>query len=276
MSASVLYSSYSCFERLFSSKLQFVFEMKVRRCYKEMCVLYAARNNRIDIARVHAGKSAHLRGQPKLVDSLNRSKLPFGDDWKTGFDHVNPQTVERFCDFHLVVNCERNSGGLLPVAERRIENPNSPLFRTHIHSPLLSPVRPVLTTSVTTPDFEASPIKLSIRSGVEQNSTTSELCVVSTVLAPSAFERSMMAFLPLVLFVSNFTRASSRTTVSAWLKTPTSITSIIFRSCFTKSSSAASSPAGTIVILARSGDAVRPIEMLVMLKPFARNIPEIL
>ena len=115
-------------EHLFAGDVQLVLQVNVGAGEKDVDRVHPALDCRIDVQLLSPREAADLRRETGLRDQANALLLSLRGYRETGLDDVDAQPIERLRDLEFLLRDERNSRGLLAVAERRVEDPHdSPL-----------------------------------------------------------------------------------------------------------------------------------------------------
>ena len=77
---------------------------------------------RVDVGLVGAREAADHRPLDRARDRLDRLEVARRGDREAGLDHVDAEARELLGDLDLLLRVERDPGGLLAVAERRVED----------------------------------------------------------------------------------------------------------------------------------------------------------
>ena len=116
------------FEHLFAGDVQLVLQVNVGAGEKDVDRVHPALDCRIDVQLLGPREAADFRRKTSLCDQANALLFSLRGYRETSLDDVDPEPIEPLRDLELLLGDERNSRGLLAVAERRVEDPyDSPL-----------------------------------------------------------------------------------------------------------------------------------------------------
>ena len=113
---------------LFAAHFQFIFHVNIAGCQKDvqprMHRFPDRFPRRIDVLFEGTGKRSDRRMLDDGGNAFDRRKVARRRDGETGFDDVHAQRVELRSHLELFADIHAATGGLFPVAQRRIENFN--------------------------------------------------------------------------------------------------------------------------------------------------------
>jgi hypothetical protein len=78
----------------------------------------------VDVPSSGAGEARYRRGADPLGYRANRLEIPLGGDWETGLDDVHAELLELLGHLHLLVQVQAETGRLLTISQRGVEDPD--------------------------------------------------------------------------------------------------------------------------------------------------------